>query len=99
MAGIARHAQENRVVASLRCLQRGGELVGMAGHHAVVMIARQENCRGVARALVHVVERRVRPQVSEVRAQPIAPIPGSATSPAGRPSSVKRLSRLLTSCR
>src|SRR5262245_19948713 len=67
VAGARVDADQDRVLARLRGLERGGELVAVRRHDAVVVVRGRDERGGVARAGMDVVEWRVRAQRLELR--------------------------------
>ena len=50
---------EDGGLAALRGLQRGGVFETVRGHNPIIVIGRRDECRGVFRARLDVVQRRV----------------------------------------
>ena len=56
MTGVNGYADQHRVIALVGFLEAGGELEGVGGDHAVVVVGRSDHGGGVGRAVLQVVE-------------------------------------------
>src|SRR2546422_11179206 len=59
VAGLRLDPDQHRLDAALRGLQRGGVLERVTGHDAIIVIGGRNEGGGIARARLHVVNRRV----------------------------------------